>query len=174
MSIRRAKRQALKIILHFMFVPYPSGKNQCFKRWNGVSLSHVTPYFSCWKNRHYFSPTVETPVNIKIQRGNAVYFKIKICEITFGVLSWKRPFLPDSTKKFFPSVMKKFLVKSVWNAKCDPVNFNVLKIFSVSWLNLDFVVFSLLVKKHVKNMAKLGWKHFTFSAEKKAWKIWQN
>jgi hypothetical protein len=30
---------------------------------------------------------------------------------------------------------------------------------------LDFVAFSLLVKKSVKNMAKLGLKHFTFSTE---------
>ncbi len=46
------------------------------------------------------------------------------------------------------------------------VNFKALKIFSVSWLNLDFVMFSLLVKKKcVKNMVKLGWKRFTFSAE---------
>ncbi len=38
----------------------------------------------------------------------------------------------------------------------DPVNFNMLKIFNISCLNLDFVAFSLLVKKSVKNMAKLG------------------
>jgi hypothetical protein len=46
------------------------------------------------------------------------------------------------------------------------MNFNALKIYSVSCLNLDFVAFSLLVKKSVKNMVKLGLKHFTFSAEK--------
>ncbi len=57
------------------------------------------------------------------------------------------------------------------NAKCDPANFKLLKIFSVSWQNLDFVASSLLVKKSLKNMAKLGWKRFTFSAEKNAWKI---
>ncbi len=33
------------------------------------------------------------------------------------------------------------------NDKCDPVNFNALKIFSVSCLNLDVVVLKLLVKK---------------------------
>jgi hypothetical protein len=32
-------------------------------------------------------------------------------------------------------------------AKLDPANFNILKIFSISWLNLEFVAFSLLVKK---------------------------
>jgi hypothetical protein len=38
---------------------------------------------------------------IKIQRGNAVYFKhVKICGITFGVSWRKRPFPPDSTKNF--------------------------------------------------------------------------
>jgi hypothetical protein len=31
--------------------------------------------------------------------------------------------------------------------KCDPLNFNALKIFSISCLNLDFVAFSMLVKK---------------------------
>ncbi len=46
------------------------------------------------------------------------------------------------------------------------MSFNALIIFSVSCQNFDFVVFSLLVKKSVKNMAKLGWKRFTFSAEK--------
>jgi hypothetical protein len=59
-------------------------------------------------------------------------------------------------------------------AKCDPVNFKALKIFSISWLNLDFVAFSLLVKKHLKNIVKSGWKRFTFSAEKNARKIRQN
>ncbi len=50
-----------------------------------------------------------------------------------------------------------------------PTNFNALKIFSISCLNLevslDFDAFSLLAKKCTKNMAKLGWKHFTFSSE---------
>jgi hypothetical protein len=36
------------------------------------------------------------------------------------------------------------------------MNFKALKIFSVSWLNLDFVALSLLVKKLMKDMAKLG------------------
>jgi hypothetical protein len=44
-----------------------------------------------------------------------------------------------------------------------------LKYFSVSCLNLevslDFVAFSLLAKKRAKNMAKLGCKHFNFTAE---------
>jgi hypothetical protein len=47
----------------------------------------------------------------------------------------------------------------------------MLKIFTVSCLNLDFVAFSLLVKKSMKNMSKLGWKRFTLSAEKNGWKI---
>ncbi len=38
------------------------------------------------------------------------------------------------------------------NAKCNPANFNALKIFSVSCLNLevslDFVAFSLFAKKN--------------------------
>ncbi len=65
---------------------------------------------------------------------------------------------------------------------CDPLNFKALKICSISWLNLDFVAFSLLVKKlreqygeirlkafhfqcwkrRVQNKAKLGWKRATF------------
>ncbi len=40
-----------------------------------------------------------------------------------------------------------------------------LKYSGVSCLNLDFVAFSLSVKKSNKNMAKLGWKDFTFSNE---------
>jgi hypothetical protein len=50
--------------------------------------------------------------------------------------------------------------------KCDPVNFNALKIFRISCLNLDFVAFSLLVKKCMQNMAKKGLKRLTFNAEK--------
>jgi hypothetical protein len=42
----------------------------------------------------------------------------------------------------------------------------MLKIFSVSCLNLYFVTFSLLVKKREKNMGKLGRERFTFSTKK--------
>jgi hypothetical protein len=46
------------------------------------------------------------------------------------------------------------------NAKCDPMNFNALKIFSISCLNLevslDVVALLPLAKKMCKNMVKLG------------------
>ncbi len=51
------------------------------------------------------------------------------------------------------------------------MNFKTLKINSISSLNLDFVAFSLLVKKSVKNISNLGWKHFTFSAKKRCEKL---
>jgi hypothetical protein len=46
------------------------------------------------------------------------------------------------------------------NAKRDPLNFKVLKIFSVSWLNLDFVVFSMLVKKTCEKYSQIRLKAF--------------
>jgi hypothetical protein len=61
-------------------------------------------------------------------------------------------------------------VKSGWNWLFIHKTPNVipwilmrLKYSAFPSLYLDFVAFSLLVKKSVKNMAKLGWKHRFFS-----------
>ncbi len=62
-------------------------------------------------------------------------------------------------------LMLAILASLMLKCLCDPANFKALKIFSISCLNLDFVASSLLLKKHAKNMVKLSWKCFTFSAE---------
>jgi hypothetical protein len=44
------------------------------------------------------------------------------------------------------------------------VNFEALKIFSVSWLNLEFVAFSMLVKKTHEKYGEIRLKAFHFQA----------
>ncbi len=46
------------------------------------------------------------------------------------------------------------------------MNFKALKIFSVSWLNLDFVAFLLLVKKTHEKYGKIRLKAFHFQCRK--------
>ncbi len=65
--------------------------------------------------------------------------------------------------------MKKLLVKSGWNWLFSHKMPNVIPQILMRFLpKFRFCsAFTVGEKKRVKNMAKLGWKHFTFSAEKK-------
>jgi hypothetical protein len=89
-----------------------------------------------------------------IKENCFVNYKSHLC--TNGPIEHKKYYLKHCPSEKIIGEIRLKLTFHSQNAKCDPMNFNTLKIFSVSCLNLDFVALSLLVKKSVKNMLKLG------------------